>query len=310
MNKKTIFIFLFSILLVIKGFAQQDPQYSQYMFNPLVLNPAYAGSREVMSAVLLYRNQWVNLDGAPNTLTASFNTPLKNNKIGLGLHIVSDKIGPKTTNEYVASYAYRLKLAQGKLALGLRAGVYDYRFDWNKIDYKDKDDVFNANQQTHVIKPTFDFGMYYYTKSFYAGAAFSHLSISEYKTTNNITDFRSKLVPHFVGTVGKAFEINSKLTFRPTAVVRLANKVPPSIDVNASVLLDEKLWLGVGLRSDKDLVFIAEFNISKLMRVGYSYDAATQKIYSQNHGSHEIFIGFDIDFFQSKTISPRIFKYN
>lgn len=310
MKGKNNFLVLLLCFLAAPVFAQQDPQFTQYMFNPLVLNPAYAGSREVINTVLLYRNQWVGLDGAPTTITASINSPLKNKKIGVGLHVLSDKIGPSTTTQYVGSFAYRIRFAKGKLSFGLRAGLYDYRYDWSKVEYKDKADVFSTQQQTHLLQPGYDFGMYYYSSSFYSGISLSHLSIGTFKNTAQLNEFQNQVVPHLVGTIGKAFELSKMFTLRPSAVVRFTNNAPASIDVNASVLLDEKLWLGVGFRSDKSLVFITEFNISKLMRLGYSFDASSQKISSANKGTHELFIGFDIDFFKAKTISPRIFKYN
>ncbi len=310
MKTKRYFSFLFVLLLTVSSRAQQVPQFTQYMFNPLVLNPAYAGSREVINTVLLYRNQWVNMEGAPTTVTASINSPLKNKKMGVGLHVISDKIGPSNNTHYVASYAYRIRLGQGKLAFGLRAGVYDYRYDWSKVDYKDKADVFNSQQQTRILKPGFDFGMYYYNSSLYAGIAITQLSYSKKQETNSLSNFQNQLAPHVIATLGKAFELNSIVTLRPSAVARYTMNAPINADVNLNVLLDEKLWLGVGVRSNKELVFNAEYAITRLMRVGYSYDVASQKMQSANKGSHEIFIGFDIDFFKSKTISPRIFKYN
>ncbi len=308
MKGKLFILVLF--LGLVKGFAQQDPQYSQYMFNPLILNPAYAGSREVMSSVLLYRNQWVNLDGAPVTLTAGINSPLKNKKLGVGLHIVSDKIGPSNLNQYVGSFAYRIRMGQGKLSFGLRAALYDYRYDWSKMDYKDKADVFSSQQQTRILKPNFDFGLYYYNTTFYAGITATHLNSGKKQNTKQLTDFNTRLTPHLIGNVGKAFEINNLITFRPSAVLRYTQNAPLSADANASVLLDEKIWLGIGLRSNQEVIFNVEYNISKLLRIGYSFDASTQKFQTGNKGTHEFFIGFDLDFFKAKTISPRIFKYN
>jgi type IX secretion system PorP/SprF family membrane protein len=290
--------------------AQQIPQFSQYMFNPLVLNPAYAGSREVINTVLLYRNQWVNMDGAPTTLTASINSPLKNKKIGIGLHVVSDKIGPSNNTQYVGSFAYRIRIGNGKLAFGLRAGIYDFRYDWDKVDYKDKADVFNTQQQTRSIKPGFDFGMYYYNTSFYAGLSLTQLSLKSNSATTSISQFQNQLAPHLIGTLGKAFELNKSVTLRPSAVVRYTENAPLSADANFAVLLDEKIWVGMGVRSNQELIFNVEYAISKLMRIGYSYDVASQKLRTASKGSHEIFLGFDIDFFKSRTISPRIFKYN
>lgn len=310
MKQKTHLLLFFFMCLVKLCYSQQDPQYSQYMFNPLVLNPAYAGSREVLSSVLLYRNQWVNMDGAPLTITASINSPLKKKKTGLGFHVISDKIGPSTTTQYMGSFAYRIRLGQGKLAFGLRAGLYTYRYDWSKVEYKDKADVFNSQTITQYVKPNFDFGLYYYNRSFYSGIAISHLSLSKNNATTQLSEFQNRSALHVVANLGKAFELNKEITFRPSAVVRYTANAPLNIDVNASVLLDERIWLGLGLRSNQDVVIMAEYNITELMRIGYSYDASTRLIRSANKGSHEFFIGFDIDFFKAKTISPRIFKYN
>lgn len=308
MKQKVAFL-IFSLISCL-GYAQQDPQYSQYMFNPLILNPAYAGSREVISTVLLYRNQWVNVDGAPKTMTASINSPLKNKKLGLGIQAVSDKIGPSALNQYMGSFAYRVKLGRGKLSFGLRAGIYDYRYDWSKIDYKDKADVYNSNTQTRFTKPNFDFGMYYFNTSFYAGLSASHLNWSKQEKIEKLTDFSPRSKLHLIANAGKAFELNKMITFRPSLVVRYTEHAPVNADLNLSFLLDEKLWIGLGLRSNKEVVLNLEYNVSKLLRIGYSYDISNELTQLGNKGTHEFFVGFDIDFFKSKTISPRIFKYN
>ena len=158
MKKLTLIFLLF--MAAMQGFAQQDPQYSLYMFNPLGVNPGYAGSRELLSGVLIHRSQWVGLDGAPETQALAINTPMKNKKMGLGLQIINDKIGPRTTQTLSASYAYRLKLGSGKLAFGLRGGIVNYSYDWNKIEYKDDEDAIPTTANESFMLPTFDFGMY------------------------------------------------------------------------------------------------------------------------------------------------------
>src|ERR1051325_4886865 len=145
MMKKIFYLIVFFSPLLWRGaggeaFAQQDAQYSQYMFNKLALNPAYAGSREVLATTLLYRDQWTAIEGAPSTAALTVQMPLKKKKIGIGAEIISDKLGPKSVSEILFSYAYRIPLSKGKLAFGLRLGIYDYVFDWNKMDYKDLND--------------------------------------------------------------------------------------------------------------------------------------------------------------------------
>ncbi len=178
-------------------FAQQDAQYSQYMFNQLALNPAYAGSRDVLATTLLYRDQWVGMD-APNTAFLSVQMPLKRKKIGVGLEILSDKLGPKNTSALLLSYAYRIPLLNGKLSCGWRMGVYNYVFDWNKMDYKDKNDIYFANNvgtRTTKITGSVDFGMYYYTRTFYWGLGLTHLNRG--KITDVSTGDSSRQAIHF-----------------------------------------------------------------------------------------------------------------
>ena len=152
-----------------EAFAQQDAQYSQYMFNQLALNPAFAGSREKISSSILYRNQWTGIDGAPTTASASFQMPLKKKKIGIGAEIISDRLGPKNTNAILFSYAYRINFLKGKLSFGLRMGMYNYAFDWSKMDYKDKSDMYNVGIRDSKFTGTGDFGAYYYIIELFDG---------------------------------------------------------------------------------------------------------------------------------------------
>jgi type IX secretion system PorP/SprF family membrane protein len=156
MMKKIVLISILW-LIALEGFSQQDPQYSLYMFNPIGVNPGYAGRREVLSAVLVHRSQWIGLEGAPETQAFSLNMPLNNKKMGVGLQIVNDKIGAHTTQTLKATYAYRLKLGNGKLAFGLSGGILNYNFDWGKIDYKQQEDVVPNQAPERIIIPTVDF---------------------------------------------------------------------------------------------------------------------------------------------------------
>lgn len=288
-------------------FAQQDAQFTQYMFNPLVLNPAYAGSREGISGNMLYRDQWTAFEGAPVTQTFGIHAPLRNNKVGLGFHVINDQIGPVGTTGINGSYAYRLKMGKGKLALGLRAGIFNYRFDWNKVEYKDKTDIFSGVLPTRRFMPTFDFGTYYYTSKLYFGVAVSHLDQATYAKTVTDGNYKIKLASHFVATAGYAVVINKKVTLKPSVVVKTLTNQIPTVDFNAAILLDEKLWLGVGVRSTNSAMIIAEYNLSRNFRFGYSYDMSINEMQSVNKGSHEVFLGFDFDIYKTKTLSPRYF---
>jgi len=312
-------IILISMLLVmgLQGFSQQDPQYTLYMFNPLAVNPAYAGSREVLSAVLVHRSQWLGLDGAPETQAFAINTPLRNKKMGLGLQIVNDKIGPKTTQNITGAYAYRLKLGNGKLALGLKAGIINYNFDWSKVEYQEEEDVIQTESQKGFLIPTVDFGIYYNTRTFYAGIAAEHLNQSSFdfaetQSTDTIQNGNSsdggggsKKDINFIATAGKAFTLNDNFVLKTSILGRYANGAG-NVDVNISVLIKNKILFGASVRANAVIV-LTELNISKKLRMGIGYDIETGGLSKSTTGSFEIFIGYDVGLFKSKVVSPRYF---
>ena len=289
-------------------FAQQDPQYSLYMFNPLGVNPAYAGSREVLSGVLIHRSQWVGLKGAPETQVLSINSPLKNKKMGLGLQIVNDKIGPRTTQYLTASYAYRLKLGAGKLAFGLRGGVINYNINWNEIEYKDEADVIPTTSSEGFMLPTFDFGIYYNTKTFYTGFAVDHINKAKYNLLSGSDTISSnaRQYVNFTGTIGKAFLLNDDLVLKTSLLLRGANKAG-NIDINGSLLIKNRILFGLTLRSTEAIILMTEINVTKNLRLGAAYDYDTSDVAKSTSGSFEIFLGYDIGLFNSKVISPRYF---
>jgi len=286
-------------------FAQQNALYSQYMFNPFVLNPAYAGSRQSVSAVLLYRNQWLGLDGAPVSETFSIHAPLKGRRVAMGFNVINDKIGPTNNIGAFGTYAYHLPSNSGKLSMALRAGVYRFQMNGELLDFKAKKDRKNNASITSKFIPSFDFGMYYYTKTFYAGAAVTHLTqqkIGSYDAEN----LQAELFRHFIATVGRAFVINEDIVLKPSMLVKYMDAAPVNVDLNLSCLFNKVFWIGASYRTSKDLVLITEFNITDYFRAGYSYDLSLGEMKKYNNGSHEIFIGFDFDISKNKTlISPR-----
>jgi type IX secretion system PorP/SprF family membrane protein len=287
-------------------FSQQDAQYSQYMFNQLALNPAYAGSHEVLATSLTYRNQWTGIEGAPTTAQFSIQMPLKKKNVGLGAEILSDKIGPKSANAILVSYAYRLPLLKGKLSFGLRMGMYNYVYDWSKMDYKDLNDAYyanNASDRTSKLTGTGDFGMYYNSRTFYCGLGLTHLNRG--KTSKlSVGDSTSRQAFHYFLPVSKAFEVGS-VVINPTILIKGATHSPTEVDVNCNVLLKERLWVGASLRSNYGVVLLTQFQINEKMKAGYSYDFGSNKIGKTGKGSHEIMIGYDINILGSKILTPR-----
>lgn len=290
-------------------FAQQDPQFSQYMFNPLSINPAYAGSRGVMNGALVYRQQWVSFPGAPNTQVLAINTPMRKGKVGLGLELVRDEIGPKTSIGGYLAYSYRISLGKGKLAFGLAAGALNYTIDWALIEYKDQGDIYAQLPRESNTLVDIKSGLYFNNKKFYIGASVTHLNQPMYGhyIADSIVN-TATLQPHGFLTIGRAFALGSNFTFSPSLMVRhIFNTRISSTDLNLNFRYKEVIWFGVSLRTEKSLIVVAQYNINEKLKVGYSYDASFNRLGGYHGGTHEIMLGFDLNLFQSEIMSPRYF---
>ena len=304
-------------------FAQQRSTTTTYPYNGLLINPAYAGSRDQMSVVILHRSQWVGFDGgAPNTQTASFHTPLMHGKIGLGAVMTRDAIGPISRTGFSGSYAYRLKLRTGKISFALRTGLYNYGFDWNKIEYKDNEPLVNGTTSNGWV-PNFDFGIRYSSRKLYAGLTLLNLNNPNLNfLDSDTTSFASALSRHVNLTAGYAWELKKDFVLKPSTMIRY-EKSPASesignsgaqlsgvfvADANVSLLYKNMLWAGLSLRSTKALIVVLEYNISQQLRLGYSYELTLSKLRTTNSGTHEIFVGVDFGRKQKpKLMSPRVY---
>ncbi|MES2593028.1 MAG: type IX secretion system membrane protein PorP/SprF [Bacteroidota bacterium] len=284
------FFFFFGQLSYLS--AQQDPQYSQYMFNQLAINPAYAGSKEAISTAVFFRSQWQGIEGAPTTETVSIHSPIRKKNAALGFSVIADQIGPKKSFGALGSYAYRIKIKNGKLSFGLRFGMYQYSYAFPEDMYKDKLDKYNGGISS-IIVPTADAGAYYYTNSTYIGASATHLYNGRLTNLEAQTGDNAKLSPHLFLTAGKAWEISEKLVFSPSAMVKTAANVPVSADLNLSVLLQNRLWLGLSLRSRYGVAVYTQFSINDKFKVGYAYELGINKAGRNFGGSHEIMISYD-----------------
>ncbi len=309
MKKKLIIaFFLFSSVFTVNLKAQQDAIYSQYMFNPFVINPAYAGSRDALSGVLLFRQQWVGIDGAPSTETFSMHSLIGKTKLAAGMNLVNDVVGPTKNTGAFATAAYHLKLKKGKLSFGLRGGFYNSRLDNSKLNYFDATDRFNTQSTSTALIPSFDAGLYYYTRKFYAGFSSTHLTQSKFNYSNFPGGTNLFLRRHFMFASGAAFEISDKVVFKPSVLVKFVEASPVNIDVNASFLFNKRFWLGVSSRNGNgfnSLSFITEIYITDWFRLGYSYDLVLNRLKKFTMGTHEIVAAFDINTKRVKYISPR-----
>lgn len=290
--------------------AQQDPQFNQYFFNPLGVNPAYAGSRGALSAAVVHRSQWVGFEGAPTTQSFAIHSPSRNKKMGLGFQAINDKIGPKNTVALSGIYAYKLRLLKGKLSFGIRASIYNYVFNWDEINYEDNSGfVGTLRGKETYLTPSFDFGVYYSDNYNYFGVEITHLNEGKLgiQGDNVNIESTSRQRQQVILTAGRAFVINKYVTLKPSLLVKTTSNQPAFIDLNGSILLKEKIWLGLSYRRGYGAVAILEYNFSKSFRMGYSYDISVTDLNRTNGGSHEIFIGYDFNLFKSRIVSPRYF---
>lgn len=306
--RNLVLAFLGMILLAEPVSAQQDPQYTQYMFNGLAFNPAYAGSREALSATLLLRKQWVQLDGAPSTGSFTIHGPSANERHGFGLSVVHDRLGITRQNFAGLSYAYRLPLGSGVLSLGLRGGITQFTNRYSDIVTIDPDQV-NPGVNVSALLPRVGTGFYYNTQRFYLGVSAPNILAGRYYRFNNqfASDLASSQQVHYFGTAGVVIPLSESVDFKPSVVGKFVRNAPWEFDLNASLLFRKVFWVGAGYRTKDSAVLLLEYMSLKGWRIGYSYDYTLTKLNQVNSGSHEILLGIDLGLTKSKIITPRYF---
>lgn len=321
MRKSHIAILVLLLLGTISVKAQQDPQYTQYMYNTQVVNPGYAGSKDVLSFGLLGRTQWVNFEGAPKTGTFTVDTPIGSmDNMGLGLSIVHDEIGPATESNINIDYAYRISTGEtGKLSFGLKAGLDILNVDFTKLNIpvEGQGDIFESNVD-NKLQPQIGAGVYYYTNKFYAG-----LSVPNFLTTkhfdeseiDNIVDDPSSISGqttaaerlHYFFIAGYVFDINENLKFKPATLIKAVNGSPLQWDFSANFLINNKFTLGASYRWSAAMSAMAGFQVSDEIFIGVGYDYQTTDLETYSDGSYEVMIRFDIFNKPERVLSPRFF---
>lgn len=299
-------------LLGYNSYAQQMPMYTHYMYNTLVINPAYAGSREALSVTGLHRSQWVGFEGAPTTQTLTLHAPLKNQRIGLGLAVMNDKLGPINNSTVTANFAFRMQLTRkAKLALGLSGGVNMIQANLNKLNLDQQNDpTFNTNID-NKITPDFGFGAYYSRERFYAGISVPNLLQNTFSKVNaaNGDVLEGKEQRHYYFIAGTYLKLSENFAFKPTTLVKVTEAAPIQADITAAFVFSNKFLLGAMLRSDDAVGALIGFDFSQKLHIGYSYDwsygLSTSKY---NQGSHEIILRYDFLLKGKKQIhTPRYF---
>lgn len=292
--------------------AQQDPQYTQYMYNMSVVNPAYAGSKEGLAIGLLYRSQWVGIDDAPKTATFSINSPVGKN-VGLGLSVVSDKIGPVEENNVFADFSYTLNLGgEHKLAFGLKAGATFQNIGLfsdigNGYVTDAGDEAFSQN--TNNTNLNIGTGFFYYTNKYYVSFSVPNMFKSTFlDVTDNGEEFKfGSDVLHYFLSAGYVFNLSENTKFKPSFLLKSAFNAPTSLDISANFLFSDRFEIGATYRLDDSVGAMANFAVTPDIRVGYAYDYVTSDLNYTTSGSHEIMVLFDLNFPKKVSISPRFF---
>ncbi len=304
-------------LLSFGAIAQQDAGFSMYFFNPLYINPGYAGSRETFSGTLTHRSQWIGMDGGPTTQSLSMHSAIPNSKIGLGLSVYNDNTGPMKNTGIDLTFAYHLKVSEkAKLSFGITGKMNDIRIGWNQINIDDNNDPsFVANSNAHWV-PDASAGLYFYKPRFYAGLSATHLLQSKFGTTNATGADMAKFFRQYYATTGVVLPIGEKVDFKPSLLVKYVKAAPVVGELDAAFIFYKKLYLGVGFRADKKIkmsgmdnmvIGIVEFDITRFLRIGYSYDYYLNRNGTYNSGTHEFMLGWDISCNRTKMTSPRFF---
>ncbi len=302
------------ILLCYQSNAQQDPQFTQYMYNMSVINPAYATAEEgILNLGGLYRTQWVGLEGAPQTGSFFAHTPI-NEKIEMGISFTNDNIGNVVSeNNVFADFAYVLQVGlESKLSLGLKAGFsfFNTNFDGFILQSGGVNTDVAFNDNISKAFPNVGMGAFFFTDNYYLGLSAPNLLTSKHIETENGIKATGVQSTHYFLTGGYVFDIDANIKFKPAFMARAVSGAPLAIDLTANVLINEKLEAGIGYRLDDAISALVNFRISPDLRIGYAYDYTTSNLGNFSSGSHEIFILFDVDIFGLRggyDRSPRFF---
>ncbi|ADR23120.1 membrane protein [Marivirga tractuosa] len=295
LKNKSLYIIISLFLLGGTLKAQQYPIYSQYIFNGLVLNPAYAGSHVQLSASAMYRNQWVNFDGSPKTLFFSAHTSLMKERMGVGLLINDDRIGSYASQNIYGSYSFIIKTPKGKLALGFQAGVNILASDFKDLNLDDVGD--NSFASFNSLKPNFGTGAYFYNKKFFAGFSVPFLLNNGYgnlNIENAISEVRSARYYYLNGGFMLPMNLEKTLYFQPSALIRGQEGAPLNFDINASFLFYDLLNVGVSYRNIDAVVSYIDFKLNESFHFSYSYDWTTSAIRNASNGTHEFMINYRV----------------
>ena len=301
--KTRILIFVL-ILTASASFAQQDAQFTQYMYNTINVNPAYAGSRGVMSIFGLHRTQWVGLDGAPVTNALSFNTPINESNVGIGISAINDRIGPTVENTLSVDVSYTVQTSETyKLSFGLKGTGNFFNLDASKLNPETDNDPSLVNY--NKFSPNLGAGVYFHSDKAYVGVSVPNFIQTNRYDSDNVAIFKERINYYLIG--GYVFDLSPDIKFKPAVLTKLVTGSPLQVDASANFMFYEKFVIGAAYRWDAAVSLLAGFQITDGLYLGYGYDMETTRLKKYNSGSHEVFLRFELFNNYNKIVSPRFF---
>lgn len=299
-------LFLFVILGVSHVEAQQDAQFTQYMYNTINVNPAYAGSRGVISLFGLYRAQWVGLEGAPTSKAASIHTPINNSNVGLGVSIIQDEIGPSDNSTISADFSYTLNTSENyKLSFGLKGTASLFNVDYTKLNRYDLNDPRFQNNIDNQFSPNIGAGVYYHSDKLYTGVSVPFILETKHFDDNASSVAKDALHYYFIG--GYVFDLSETTKFKPAFLAKSVKGAPLQLDLTANFMFNDKFVVGGAWRWSAAMSGLVGFQVNENWFIGYTYDTDTTKLANYNSGSHEFFLRYEFKGKQEKIVSPRFF---
>lgn len=304
MKIKLVFLFLLGIVGSVS--AQQDPMFTQYMHNPVSINPAYAGSSGTLNFTAMHRQQWVGIDGAPKTLTLSINSPFLGYNVGVGFNLIHDQLGPVKQTGLYLDYSYKLKVTEKvKLAFGMKGGFNMYDINLQELIREDNEDDVIMFGASKMFLPNFGVGTYLYSDRFYLGLSIPKML--QNSLSDNSNTLQNKEERHYFFTGGIVLDVSENIRFKPSFTLRMVNGAPLSSEFSGAILLHDRLWLGGMYRLGDSVGAMVRFNVTNQFSLGYSYDMTQSRLRNDNQGTHEVYVSYDIAFRNKKILSPRFF---
>lgn len=308
---KKRFLTIFVLLVAASSYAQQDSQFTNYMYNTININPAYAGSRGVLSVFGLHRNQWVGLDGAPVTNTFSINSPINNSNFGIGVSIINDRIGPSDENSISVDVSYSVKTSEKYiLSFGIKGTANLLNVDFTKLNIYNPGDVLAQYNVDNRFSPNVGAGVYFHSDKTYFGFSVPNMLETKHfdkdQTSLSAESVASERM-HYYFIAGHVIDLNTSIKFKPALLTKIINGAPLQVDMSANFLINDKFTAGLAYRWDAAFSALAGFQISDSWFIGYGYDMEVTKLANYNSGSHEIFLRYELFKNYDKVVSPRFF---